>query len=83
MLSRVNAFNRMLDLGFTLAGILIGGAIGQTWGLRPALYIGACSMIAAAAWLLISPARNLRAAPVAEAPLPVALDPTVPHPPIV
>jgi predicted MFS family arabinose efflux permease len=83
MLGRVNAFNRMLDLGFTLAGILIGGAIGQTIGLRPALYLGAASMLAAAAWLLISPVRNLRAAPAPEEPLALALDPAVPHPPIV
>jgi hypothetical protein len=83
MLGRVNAFNRMLDLGFTLAGILIGGTIGQTAGLRPALYVGACSMIGAAAWLLISPVRGLSAAPLGEEPLAIALDPTLPHPPIV
>ena len=83
MLGRVNAFNRMLDLGFTLAGILIGGAIGQTIGLRPALYIGAGSMIAAAAWLVLSPVRGLTAPPAEETPLATALDPTLPHPPIV
>jgi MFS family permease len=83
MLGRVNAFNRMLDLGFTLAGILIGGAIGETVGLRPALYIGACSMIGAAVWLLVSPVRHVRTAPAFEEPFPTALDPTVPHPPIV
>ena len=83
MLGRVNAFNRMLDLGFTLAGILIGGAIGQTWGLRPALYIGAAMMLAAAVWLLASPVRSVIAAPALEEPLATALDPMVPHPPIV
>jgi predicted MFS family arabinose efflux permease len=83
MLGRVNAFNRMLDLGFTLAGILIGGAIGQTIGLRPALYIGAGSMLAAGLWLLVSPVRNVLTAPALEEPLSIALDPILPHPPIV
>jgi MFS family permease len=83
MLGRVNAFNRMLDLGFTLLGILIGGAIGQTIGLRAALYTGAASMLAAAIWLLLSPVRNVTTAPELEPPLATALDPALPHPPIV
>jgi MFS family permease len=83
MLGRVTAFNRMLDLGFTLLGILIGGVIGQTIGLRPALYTGAGAMLAAAAWLLASPVRSVVTAPMTEEPLATALDPTVPHPPIV
>ncbi len=84
VLGRVNAFNRMLDLGFTLIGILIGGVIGQTIGLRPALYIGAGAMIAAAAWLFLSPVRHVVAAPPREEePLATALDPTLAHPPIV
>ncbi len=83
MLGRVTAFNRMLDLGFTLLGILIGGAIGQTAGLRPALYVGAAMMLAAAVWLFLSPVRRVIAAPLQEEPLATALDPTLPHPPIV
>ncbi len=83
MLGRVNAFNRMLDLGFTLAGILAGGVIGQTAGLRLSLYLGAGSMLAAALWLLASPLRSLAAAPGEEEPLSTALDPTLPHAPIV
>ncbi len=83
MLGRVNAFNRMLDLGFTLAGILVAGAIGQTVGLRPALYLGACSMLAAAGALLASPVRKIATTPAEQEPLATALDPTVPHPPIV
>jgi hypothetical protein len=82
VIGRVNAFNRMLDLGFTLLGILLGGAIGQTVGLRPALFIGAGAMLAAALWLLASPVRRTVRAP-AEEPIATALDPAVPHPPIV
>jgi predicted MFS family arabinose efflux permease len=83
MLGRVNAFNRMLDLGFTLAGILAGGVIGQTVGLRAALYIGASAMLAAAVWLLASPVRKIATPPGEEEPFATALDPTLPHPPIV
>jgi MFS family permease len=84
MLGRVNAFHRMLDLGFTLAGILVGGEIAARVGLRAALYIGAGSMIAAAVWLLVSPVRGLRVSPSGEEePLATALDPALPHPPIV
>jgi hypothetical protein len=39
-------------------------------------------MLAAAVWLLASPVRRLAAAPEVE-PLATALDPVVPHPPIV
>jgi len=82
-LGRITAFNRMLDLGFTLIGILIGGVIGQTVGLRTALCIGAGAMIVAAAWLFVSPVRNVVAAPAREEPFATALDPTLSHPPIV
>jgi MFS family permease len=83
VLGRITAFNRMLDLGFTLIGILIGGVIGQTVGLRTALCIGAGAMIVAAAWLFVSPVRNVVAAPAREEPFATALDPTLSHPPIV
>lgn len=83
MLGRVNAFNRMLDLAFTLLGIIIGGLIGQVWALRPALYIGAGALLAAAAWLYFSPARKVAAAPDPETPVTTLLDPALPHPPIV
>ncbi len=83
MLGRVNAFNRMLDLGFTLLGILMGGLIGQVWTLRPALYIGAGAMLAAAVWLFTSPARRVETAPESAPPITTVLDPALPHPPIV
>jgi hypothetical protein len=83
MLGRINAFNRMLDLGFTLLGILAGGVIGQTVGLRPALYVGAGSMLVAGFGLLLSPMRSVATTPAEDEPIVTALDPTLPHPPIV
>jgi MFS family permease len=83
VLGRVTAFSRMLDLGFTLLGILIGGAIGQTIGLRAALFTGAGAMLAAAALLLASPVRDVAAAGAEDEPIATALDPALPHPPIV
>jgi predicted MFS family arabinose efflux permease len=82
MLGRVNAFIRILELGAMLAGILLGGVIGETIGLRPALTLGACSMIAAAVWLSVSPVRRVRAAPPAE-PIATVIESGLPHPPIV
>jgi hypothetical protein len=51
---------RMLELGFTLLGLLLGGLIGEWLGLRPALTIGAVLTIAAGLALLASPARSVR-----------------------
>jgi MFS family permease len=84
VLGRVNAFMRILGLGSTLAGILIGGAIGETLGLRAALTIGASCTLGCALMLFLSPVRGvmtMRGAP--PDPLITALDPTITHPPIV
>ena len=67
VLGRVNAFMRILELAFTLAGALLAGAFGETLGLRPTLFIAAGCIIAGAVWLLLSPVRSLRAAPPAPA----------------
>jgi MFS family permease len=74
-LGRVNAFMRILGLGSVLAGILIGGEIGERVGLRPALTIGASGMIICATLLFFSPIRSLRAAlAVEDEPLIAELD---------
>jgi MFS family permease len=78
VLGRVTAFMRILGLSSVLAGILIGGAIGETIGLRAALTVGASSMIVCATLLFFSPIRTLRAAPAAQ-PLIPEIDP---YPPI-
>jgi MFS family permease len=81
MLGRVNAFMRMLELGFTLLGLLLGGLMGEWLGLRPTLTIGAVLVIAAGLALLVSPARSVRGtggpARIAEPGLPEQLVPPV------
>ena len=70
MLGRVNAFMRMLELGFTLTGVLLGGLVGEFIGLRVALTLSAGFVVAGGVLLTLSPVRRLR-----EAPAPVALAP--------
>ncbi len=66
MLGRVNAAIRLTTLAAMLAGSLIGGILGETIGLRPTLVVGASFTFAAALWVVLSPARGMRDAPVAE-----------------
>jgi MFS family permease len=77
MLGRVNAFLRILELGSLLTGTLVGGLMGETIGLRPALTIAASMVVLSALWLFVSPARGLREAPegIAELPYERAPDP--------
>jgi MFS family permease len=60
-LGRVNATMQFLASSTAPLGALAGGAIGQTIGLWPALLVGALGTSAAAAWLVLSPARTLSA----------------------
>ncbi|MEX0750004.1 MAG: MFS transporter [Dehalococcoidia bacterium] len=80
MLGRVNAFMRMLELGLTLTGLLLGGLIGEWLGLRTALTIGAVLTIGAGAALLLSPARGVMRLPAPTWPLDAAEpDVALPH----
>jgi predicted MFS family arabinose efflux permease len=81
MLGRVNAFMRMLELGLTLAGLLLGGLIGEWLGLRTALTIGATMTMAAATVLLLSPARNVMRLPSSALPVDAG-EPEVALPPV-
>jgi Na+/melibiose symporter-like transporter len=79
MLGRVNAFMRMLELGFQMAGLLIGGLIGEWIGLRPALYIGAGLVVASGVTLFLSPVRGIRRAPALTVPVDVSVtEPAMP-----
>jgi len=46
-----------------LIGILTGGALGETLGLRGTLALASGAMLLAALWLAASPVFRLRAAP--------------------
>jgi hypothetical protein len=64
LLGRVNAFMRMLELGLTLVGVLIGGLLGEWLGLRVPLVIGATLTAGGGLVLLASPARRMMRLPV-------------------
>lgn len=55
LLGRTNASFRVMVQGVVPLGALIGGALGEAWGLRPTLLIGALGELTAIGWLLGSP----------------------------
>lgn len=63
LLGRVNASRRFLVFGVIPLGSLLGGALGQTVGLRSALIIGVAWQALSVLWLLLSPVRLLRETP--------------------
>jgi MFS family permease len=63
LLGRTNAVYRMLTWGLIPLGSLLGGVLGETLGLRPALWIGAVLLFPSWLWLFFSPARSLRTLP--------------------
>ena len=63
MLGRVNAAYRVLTYGFVPLGALLGGLLGETIGLRPALLVSALVLFPSWCWLVFSPARTLRTLP--------------------
>lgn len=81
LLGRVNAFMRMLELGLTLVGLLVGGLIGEWIGLRTALAVGAVMTLGAAIALMLSPARGIVRLPGPASPLDAA-QPDVALPPV-
>jgi predicted MFS family arabinose efflux permease len=64
-LGRVNAGIRFGSGVAVLLGALLSGALGETIGLRATLLLGACTLFAAAALLLLSPVRSIHNAPPA------------------
>jgi MFS family permease len=60
---RMNAAMRWIVWGTIPLGTLTGGAIGQTIGLRTALWVGAVGGIPVFLWVLLSPVRSIRTMP--------------------
>jgi MFS family permease len=61
--ARVSGAYMVVNYGVRPLGSLVGGALGSTLGLRPALWIGAVGAIAGFLWLLPSPIPRLRSLP--------------------
>lgn len=66
---RMHASMRLVEWGANLAGLLLGGALGDAIGLRPTLLLAATGLTLSALWLYFSPVRGLRGqlAPLSEA----------------
>ena len=62
-LGRVNGSMRFLEMAMTLAGSLLAGAVAEAAGLRVALLVGACAIIAGAVSLWLSPIWGLKTPP--------------------
>jgi MFS family permease len=60
---RMNATSRVIEGGGQAAGLIVGGFLGQTIGLRPTLLVAVVGSALAVLWLIYSPVRTLRAYP--------------------
>jgi MFS family permease len=63
---RVNATFRLIDWGTVPLGALLGGVLGDRFGLREVLTIAAVLGVISAAWLIRSPLRRLTTVELAE-----------------
>jgi MFS family permease len=63
LLGRVNASRRFIVFGSGPIGSLIGGALGETIGWRPTLFVGGGLALLSFLWVALSPVRGLRALP--------------------
>lgn len=60
LMGRVNGGTRVVALGSTLVGTLLGGALGQTAGYRATIVLGALLMALGAVAIATSPVRRIR-----------------------
>jgi MFS family permease len=60
VLGRVNGSLRFLEFGASLLGMFLGGVLGEVFGARVTLMIGALGGFVAAIWLLFSPIWRLK-----------------------
>lgn len=65
---RMTATIRFVVWGTIPVGALLGGALGERVGLRPAIQVGAFLTLLAFLWVLLSPVRSLIAHPTPESP---------------
>jgi predicted MFS family arabinose efflux permease len=63
LLARVAGARRTINYGIRPIGALLGGTLGATLGVRPALWIATIGAIAGVLWLLPSPVTTLRHLP--------------------
>ncbi|MEN1976559.1 MULTISPECIES: MFS transporter [unclassified Cellulomonas] len=68
LLGRMNASVRFIVWGTSPLGGLLGGWLGHTWGVVPALWVGAAGTLVAALPVLLSPLLRMRELPGAPAP---------------
>lgn len=63
MLAVVSGFRRTVNYGIRPVGALIGGALGATIGVRPALWIASLGALLGVLWVIFSPLRTMRELP--------------------
>ena len=56
---RMNATMTVVLVGTVPIGAILGGALGETIGLRPTLFVAVAGELLAVSWLLLSPVRSL------------------------
>lgn len=64
-LAVVSGFKRTVNYGIRPVGALIGGALGATIGVRPALWIATLGALLGVLWVVFSPLRTMRELPEA------------------
>jgi predicted MFS family arabinose efflux permease len=65
MLAVVSGFRRTVNYGIRPVGALLGGALGATVGVRPALWIATLGGLLGVLWAVFSPLRSMRELPEA------------------
>lgn len=66
MLGRISASYRIIGYGGIPLGAVLGGLAGETFGVRTGLVVGSIGLLAAAAFVLVSPLRDVRQLPRAD-----------------
>jgi MFS family permease len=66
MLARVQGAKRTVNYGIRPIGALLGGVLGATIGLQPALWVATIGALTGVFWIIFSPLPSLRDLPQAE-----------------